>query len=190
LNLCNFLTKFILSGAIFCCAAKTGTGRMMRFAFPECLKMAALAGAMLIAALQHNPAQAQSATGGASAQNSASAPPRIEVRVDSTACQSLIEYKEPAGVEYQPGVDAKGRHVAPADLNGVPDIKLPDSIDVPLTLDVLENSGVTVPEGMEGKASLGKLTFKGNAVYLNGQRLGGRDTAALEQACRKAGLIR
>lgn len=163
---------------------------MASIGFPECIKMAPLAAFLMIAAMQQSPAQAQTTQGGTGAQNGASAPPRIEVRVDSTACQSLIEYKEPAGVEYQPGVDAKGRYVPPADLNGTPEVKLPDSIDVPLTLDVLENSGITAPAGIEGKLPLGKLTFKGNAVYLNGQRLGGRDTAALEQACRKAGLIR
>lgn len=163
---------------------------MASVGFPECIKTGALAALLLIAAVQQSPAIAQSVQSGGSAQNGASVPPRIEVRVDSTACQSLIEYKQPPGVEYQPGVDAKGRYVPPADLNGTPEVRLPETIDVPLTLDVLENSGVTVPQGMEGKASLGKLTFKGNAVYLNGQRLGGRDTAALEQACRKAGLIR
>jgi hypothetical protein len=190
LNLRNFLTKFILSGVIFYCTAKTGTARMTRASFPECLKLGALAGVALIAAMQQNAAQAQSGQGAAGMENGASAPARIEVRVDSTACQSLIAYNEPPGVEYQPGVDAKGQHVAPADLYPAPEIKLPESIDVPLTLDVLTNSGVSVPAGMEGKFAVGTLTFKGNAVYFNGQRLGGRDTAALEQACRKAGLIR
>jgi len=38
--------------------------------------------------------------------------------IDPAACQALVNYHEPSGVEYQPGVDVDGHYVAPADLAG------------------------------------------------------------------------
>jgi hypothetical protein len=46
----------------------------------------------------------------------------------------MTEYQQPPGVEYQPGVNAHGETVVPADLNGGYNLKLPETIVIPIEL--------------------------------------------------------
>lgn len=48
--------------------------------------------------------------------------------VTKADCQKLVRYVPDGGAEYKPGVDAYGRPVVPADLNGGPVIKAPEVV--------------------------------------------------------------
>ncbi len=116
----------------------------------------------------------------------AGAVPAQTITVTGVDCRKLARYVPPPGVEYQPGVDVRGRKVAPADLNAAPQIRVPETITFDAAVDLrrfgippgspLFDPNVTVGEvrvGMDGR------------VLFNGQRLGDPEIAALEELCRE-----
>ena len=66
------------------------------------------------------------------------APAAAEQVVTVTAgdCRRVVAHVAAADVEYRPGVDVRGRKVAPADLGGGPPIKLPDEIAFDIKVDL------------------------------------------------------
>lgn len=74
---------------------------------------------------------------GASAQQELQAQP-IRIVITKLDCSRLIRHVPAADVAYKPGVDAKGRAVAPADIPGsgadaIPNL-LPDVLEFPVTI--------------------------------------------------------
>ncbi|MCW2236708.1 hypothetical protein [Azospirillum canadense] len=109
--------------------------------------------------------------------------------VDLSVCQYLTAHRPAPDVEYTPGVDVKGRPVAPADLPGsAGTAPAAERFDFPLTIDFLRRSGVRVPPGaaakVPGTGEIGVLTLYGNRLYFNGQPLGGATEAELYAYCR------
>lgn len=84
-------------------------------------------------------------------------------------CQLLGQHKPAGDVAYTPGVDVHGKPVVPADLGGAAAI-VPDTVVVPLSVDLaqrLQNSNV---EGLKLEAPLGMLEIHQNGrVTYNGQ---------------------
>jgi hypothetical protein len=93
------------------------------------------------------------------------APTRYVVK--GSDCQRAVEYRPPPGVEYQPGVDVRGRPVRSADVDNAPRIALPDEISFNLTLR-LSDYLTTTPRGLgDTVAPIGKLTVRGGQVLFN-----------------------
>jgi len=115
------------------------------------------------------------------------------VTISTADCQRLAAHTSSA--DYQPGVDVRGKPVAPADLDSGPSLDLPSVIEIPLALDVIrrlqgETSGrsniLSGQRGLEGKASLGTLTIKGNDAFWNGEQLQSQDEILMAEACRSS----
>lgn len=87
--------------------------------------------------------------------------------------------------DYQPGVDANGNAVAPADLpsSGLPS---PAIDNFPIEIDQRLAGKFNIPPGLGGKAILGYVTLRGNQPYFNGQPLSADQSTALAEACRNA----
>ena len=102
------------------------------------------------------------------------------VTISTADCRRLVDHAGSA--DYRPGVDVRGRPVAPADLPGGQTIDLPEVIEIPLTVDVARRLG----RGLEGKAPLGALTVKGNDLFWNGRRLQSQDEVLMAEACRSS----
>lgn len=114
-----------------------------------------------------------------------------KITVSRSACQALVKHVPDADVAYQPGVDVRGNKVVGADLNGGSNIlqSLPKEIEFPVTIDFFDYSGISVPDGVSGEQSVGKITYRNGRVYFNDQPLG--DDAASDEliaACREAGF--
>jgi hypothetical protein len=108
------------------------------------------------------------------------------VVVDTAACRALIVAHRPADdVAYTPGVDARGRAVAPADLNApAPTVLAPSftfDIDVDLRPYLQSGSALSQPRLNVGRVTIGPT----GAVLFNGQPLPQPDVAALAAACRR-----
>ncbi len=114
------------------------------------------------------------------------------VTISTADCRRLVAHTPSA--DYQPGVDVRGKPVAPADLPGSASIDLPEVIEIPLTVDVAKRLGrgedgadvLRSRRGIEGKASLGTLTVKGNDLFWNGRRLQSQDEVLMAEACRSS----
>ena len=112
------------------------------------------------------------------------------VTISRSACDAIVAYQPDAGVDYQPGVDVNGKPVIPAEGPSAtsPQIKVPDVITFPVTLDFFEFAGISQPTGISGKGTLGEITYKNGQVYFNDQLIGNAaQNADLIAACKRAG---
>lgn len=113
-----------------------------------------------------------------------------EVSISDEACRRLVRHVHDADVAYKPGVDVRGNSVAAADLPGTNILKLPDTIQFNLTVDVLSDYGVddNSPLTPIGETTIGVVTFDllSGALTFNGEPLGDPEQAVLAAACRQA----
>lgn len=114
----------------------------------------------------------------------------IEVRISHEDCLRLVPYEQPEGVAYEPGVDVRGEPVAPAEVGGGVDIELPETITIPIEVDLLSDRrlgdetsdpGDDTETGnrLQGEAQIGTLdvdvatgraTFNGQPLQTEAQR--------------------
>ncbi|MBU0800967.1 MAG: hypothetical protein KKA05_08165 [Alphaproteobacteria bacterium] len=81
---------------------------------------------------------------------------------------------------YQPGVDVNGKPVVPADGGVAPVIGMPDTIRIPVTLELAQQLGAAVPAGTDLQAVAGVVGIRNDgSVTYNGQDL----TAATQTLC-------
>lgn len=121
----------------------------------------------------------------------------VPVVVDYRTCLALTETVPggrggvaPAdGAAYQPGVDARGRPVVPAEgLGGGADWSgLGKQFIIDLSVDVAERYGIKLPPG--STLPLGTVLVRDGRVWFNGQPVAGHDREILVDACRRLGAI-
>ena len=105
----------------------------------------------------------------------------IEITPD--ACNQLANYQEPAGVEYQPGIDAFGHAVAPADVG--PGLNLPKKLVIPVSSYLASKLPQTSAAGVvEPQLPLGVVTLENGVVSFNGQPIDSELNPELAAACR------
>lgn len=112
----------------------------------------------------------------------------LDERPDPALCRALIAHRPVSGVEHTPGVDGRGRPVAPADLPGGGAASLV-GFQMPVTVDFLRRFGLPVPRSaaaLPRGAEVGRLGIDGNRVLFNGQPLGDPAVEQLYVACGQA----
>lgn len=111
-----------------------------------------------------------------------------KVTITGTDCRKLVTHQPSADVAYKPGVDVKGRKVAPADINDAPQIKVPETITFDAAVD-LRRFGIPNSSPLyEPHVSVGRVdVLQDGRVLFNGQRLGNSEVAALEELCQAQG---
>ncbi len=109
------------------------------------------------------------------------------VWVSPPDCAALVAHRPDADVAYQPGVDARGRPVAPADLPGHEPLEIDaDQVSIDLRIPLSAFFDVPVPlQPIIGNAEIdpGRVTVRDGVAYLGGQRLADREQNALARAC-------
>ena len=119
--------------------------------------------------------------------NVATAAAQTTVRVSRADCARLVEYKQPPGVAYKPGVDVRGNAVAPADLPGSNrSIVLPEHVEFDLSFNPLRGNLANRFERTE--LPVGRIGFNletGEATF-NGQPLTSPQQAELSRKCQRA----
>ena len=95
-----------------------------------------------------------------------------DVTVDINLCREMVSHTPRGDVAFQPGVDAKGKPVAPADLQTSQDFNFLKNIrEIPLTVDLAERLEVDA-KGLEMKTDLPPLQLRPDGrVFWNGQDL-------------------
>jgi hypothetical protein len=87
--------------------------------------------------------------------------------ITKAECDRLVTQVASADVAYTPGVDVNGNAVAPAYLNPQPQISVPDTISIPVTIDLAANLGIPTSflarptVGEVQVSSDGRVTFNG-----------------------------
>ena len=110
------------------------------------------------------------------------------VQISQQDCSQLAGRIASNDVNYQPGVDASGNAVAPADLNGPGQISMPDAITIPLSLDLASRLGIP-PEGNAdylARPVIGDVVItRDGRVTFNGTPLTSEDQHELAQKCQR-----
>ncbi len=107
-------------------------------------------------------------------------------------CARLVAHHPDPGVEYKPGVDVRGKYVAPADLPAQNNVALPDKIEFDLRLNPLAyapSSGAPAGAFQNTGTNIGhvEIDLKNGQAKLNGHALDDEQTRIVTEACRKAG---
>lgn len=100
--------------------------------------------------------------------------PAQTIAIDRAACQRLVRHVPDADVAYQPGVDVSGKAVAPADLEGTPQMALPETVTIRLTSDLvkwLPKANFPYDKLQGSEVQLGIIAVTGDRVTYNGQPL-------------------
>src|SRR5690242_9362712 len=106
-------------------------------------------------------------------------PAVADIAITRRDCDRLVKYHQPPGVEYQPGVDAHGQTVVPADINPSP-IQVPDVIQIEIEIFLQDKFHIPANSALwAGKVDAGTVTVEGDQVYFNGQLLTEEDDHAL-----------
>ncbi len=111
------------------------------------------------------------------------------IEVGPGVCDTLVNYVPEPGVEYQPGVDASGNPVVPADVGERPPLKFPTHFVIPITEYLaarLTNGGQTGQGTLSPQAMLGTVTVDNGHLAFNGQPIGDDVDGELAQLCQKA----
>ena len=83
-------------------------------------------------------------------------------------CKLRSQHVAAPNTAYQPGVDAQGRAVVPANVSAAPSV-VPDVVRIPMTVDLAQRLG-SVPAGAEMKTATGMVEIhKDGRVSFNGQ---------------------
>lgn len=109
----------------------------------------------------------------------------VPLRLTEADCRAVVAHEPAPDVAFAPGVDVRGRPVAPADLPGSVRIDLPDEIVIPIQVDLARRLGVPRTR-YEADAYVGTVTVVDGRPYFDGQPLFDADRAALAAACRAA----
>jgi hypothetical protein len=95
-----------------------------------------------------------------------------------TFCQMLPQHVPADNVAYQPGVDVRGRAVAPADINKVVKDDF-DAVDIPVEYNVVSSLG-GLPAGSQAQPLVAMVRiYKDGRVHYNGNDL----TAQAQTLC-------
>jgi hypothetical protein len=124
----------------------------------------------------------------------APAPGRGEtITVTAATCAALAAHVPAPDVAYRPGVDVDGNPVTPADLGGTPEIKVPESFSIAITVEIAHRLGIPAfpdpanPQNdiYKPEASIGVVTYTDGRFEFNGQPLEDDAQAALAALCQK-----
>lgn len=107
------------------------------------------------------------------------------VTITGVDCSKLVRHQPAPDVAYKPGVDVKGRKVAPADLNDAPQIKVPETITFDAAVDLRRFGIPNTSPLFQPHVGVGRVDVQPDGrVFFNGQRLGNPELAALEELCQ------
>ncbi|MEX1035288.1 MAG: hypothetical protein WDZ54_04990 [Sneathiella sp.] len=110
----------------------------------------------------------------------------IRLEVSRAACEQFVKYRQSPDVTYQPGVDAHGKPVAPADLEDER-ANIPDQIYVNLALPLKDLLKDYNPKLADAEVNVGIVEFdiaSGQLLY-NGQALTDPAENAIAKECRQ-----
>lgn len=111
------------------------------------------------------------------------------VVVEPGVCDYLTAYEPAPDVAYQPGVDAYGNSLAPADLDDSGRIALPEEFTIDLFVRLKD--AIDIPPGSnlapveDSEIAVGTVSVRGNEVYFNDRPLASEEQNAIAAECRR-----
>ena len=108
------------------------------------------------------------------------------VSITYEECQRFTRHVPDDDVTYKPGVDAQGRSVAPADLNGGFKIDPPTEFSIPVTIDLQKRFGLPMdPNLFQTEAQIGNIVYRDGRAWFNGQPLPLENRSEIIRVCKE-----
>ena len=112
------------------------------------------------------------------------------VTITRADCARLVEHVPSPDVAYQPGVDAYGREVAPADLPGGPNgsaqLQVPETLRISIDIDLQDRFGIPAnPALYDAGLSIGEVVYRDGRLTFEGQPLQDEAAAELTRRCQE-----
>jgi hypothetical protein len=111
-----------------------------------------------------------------------------QATVTDRECRQLVDYTASPDVNYKPGVDSRGRPVAPADLpSSGGQIQAPQNFTFDLNTSLTGFGIPSTSKIFEPQVGIGKITVEdgGKRVLFNGQPIGNAETNAIAELCKR-----
>jgi len=106
--------------------------------------------------------------------------------ISENDCRLLTRYVPEPGVEYQPGVDVRGKEVASANLDDRPPIEAPKSFTIDIDVFLADRIGIPAnPNLFVPEANVAEVRVDGDRVFFDGQPLSDLRQQAVADACRE-----
>lgn len=109
------------------------------------------------------------------------------ITITRADCANLVRYVPDADISYKPGVGLNGEPVVSADLSETPAITLPETISIPITVDLRRRLGIPAdPTLFQTKNfTIGTVEWKDGAAWFNGQPLQSEESRELALLCQQ-----
>ena len=109
------------------------------------------------------------------------------ISITEPSCAQLTRHTPRADVEHRPGQDVvNGKKVVPADLNAALPVKVPESFQIPITVEIEKRLGIPVmPHLYKPEAIIGTISYRDDRFYFNDQPLQDDAEATLAELCRR-----
>ncbi len=109
-----------------------------------------------------------------------------EVIITRADCARLVAHVPAPDLAYQSGVDAYGRAVAPAELDGGTPIQAPETLRIPIEIDLLDRFGIPAnPALYESDIPIGEVLYRNGRLTFEGQPLQDEAAAELSRRCQQ-----
>lgn len=110
----------------------------------------------------------------------------VTVTVTKSDCTRLVKHLPDPGVAYEPGVDVRGRPVAPADLGAGGNLALPEAFELDIEIDLQERFGVPANRALfDADAELGRVVVgRDGRAFFNDAPLHDEAVATLIDRCQ------
>ena len=106
------------------------------------------------------------------------------VIISKKDCGQLIHHQYYHDIDFEPGVDVRGKKVKRVEYFGDERLTLPKEFSFKLNLDIAKIYGLDA-NGLSAVMSVGKIKLKGRTIYLNDRKLNAKDSHAIRTKCQK-----
>ena len=106
------------------------------------------------------------------------------VIVSEKDCGQLIHHQVYRDINFEPGVDVRGKKVKSVEYFRDERLTLPKELSFSLNLDIAKNYGLDA-NGLSAVMSVGRIKLKGRTIYLNDWKLNTKDSFAITTKCQK-----
>ena len=106
------------------------------------------------------------------------------VIISKKDCGQLIRHQFYRDIDFEPGIDIRGKKVKRVEYFGDEKLTLPKEISFKLNLDIAKIYGLDA-NGLSAVMSVGRIKLKGRTIYLNDRKLNAKDSLAITTKCQK-----